>query len=200
MDVRISHHLNPLSQTNTYKHIKSSGCVMLISQTWQAHERKDTKLSEQKQQQEHIGGSNRTGEFHKQIVTTHMCFTVESGPGPTGTRTKTTSRAIFGIPLHTEFSIKTKSRRKATIFFHQFQTSAADCSVACAGGEAETIYIRSSMEEDEALLEMVIEASYTPTRSPRQINQNSLRTLSWNRKPDQENTSFSRMKFQVWHI
>ena len=33
MDVRISHHLNPLSQTNTYKHIKSSGCVMLISQT-----------------------------------------------------------------------------------------------------------------------------------------------------------------------
>ena len=53
---------------------------MLISQTWQAHERKDTKLSEQKQQQEHIGGSNRTGEFHKKIVTTHMCFTVESGP------------------------------------------------------------------------------------------------------------------------
>ena len=94
---------------------------MLISQTWQAHERKDTKLSEQKQQQEHIGGSNRTGEFHKNIVKKHMCFTVESGPRYTETRTKTTSRAIFGIPLQKYFRVKTKSRRKARILFHQFQ-------------------------------------------------------------------------------
>ena len=78
MDVRISHHLNPLSQTNTYKHIKSSGCVMHISQTLHAHKRKDTNLFEQKQ--EHIGGSNRTGEFHLICITKHMCFTVESGP------------------------------------------------------------------------------------------------------------------------
>ena len=48
MDVRISHHLNPLSQTNEYKDIKSSGSIMLISQTWHAHKRKDTKLFEQK--------------------------------------------------------------------------------------------------------------------------------------------------------
>ena len=72
---------------------------MHFSQTLHAHKRKDTNLFEQKQQQEHIGGSNRTGEFHKQIVTKHMCFTVDSGPRPTETRTKTTSRAIFGIPL-----------------------------------------------------------------------------------------------------
>ena len=85
MDVRISHHLNPLSQTNEYKDIKSSGSIMLISQTWHVHKRKDAKLSEQQQQQEHIGGSNRTSEFHKKIVTKHMCFTVESGPGPTET-------------------------------------------------------------------------------------------------------------------
>ena len=68
---------------------------MLISQTWQAHERKDTKLSEQKQQQEHIGRANRTGEIHKKIVTTHMCFTVGSGPLPTETRTKTLQRRLF---------------------------------------------------------------------------------------------------------
>ena len=44
------------------------------------------------------------------------------------------------------------------------------------GEEEETIYIRSSMEEeeeDEALLETCIEVSYTPTRSPRQIDANS---------------------------
>ena len=121
MVVRISHHLNPLSQTNEYKDIKSSGSMMLISQTWHAHKRKDTKLFEQKQQQEHIGRSNWTSEFHKNIVTKHVCFTVESGPRYTETRTKTTSRAIFGIPLQKENSTKTKSRRKARIMFHQFQ-------------------------------------------------------------------------------
>ena len=121
MVVRISHHLNPLSQTNEYKDIKSSGSIMLISQTWHAHKRKDTKFFEQKQQQEHIGGSNRAGEFHKNTMTKHMCFTVESGPRCTGTRTKTTSRAIFGIPLQKNNSTKTKSRGKASIFFHQFQ-------------------------------------------------------------------------------
>ena len=109
------------SQTKTYKHIKSSGCVMLISQTWHAHKRKDTNLFEQKQQQEHIGRSNWTGEFHKNIFTKHMCFTVESGPRYTETRTKTTSRAIFGIHLHHYEKSKTKSRRKARIVFHQFQ-------------------------------------------------------------------------------
>ena len=134
MDVRISHHLNPLSQTNEYKDIKSSGSVMFISPTWYAHKRKDTKLSDQKQQQEHIGGSNWTVEFHKNIVTKHMCFTVESGPRPTETRTKTTSRAIFGIPLQKKHSTKTKSRRKARIIFHKFQTSAAVCSTSAQAG------------------------------------------------------------------
>ena len=117
MDVRISHHLNPLSQTNEYKDIKSSGSIMLISQTWHAHKRKDTKLFEQKQQQEHIGGSNRTGEFHKNIVTKHMCFTVESGPCPTETRTKTTSRAIFGIPLQTYEKVKNEKPQESEDIF-----------------------------------------------------------------------------------
>ena len=83
MDVRISHHRNPLSQTNQCMDIKSSGSIMLISRTWHAHKRKDTKSFEQKQQQEHIGRSNWTGEFHKKIVAKHVCFTVESGPRPT---------------------------------------------------------------------------------------------------------------------
>ena len=112
-DFTNSHHLNPLSQTNKYKDIKSSGSVMLMSQTWHhAHERKDTKLSEQEQQRQHIGGSNRTGEFHKNIVTKHMCFTVESGPRCTETRTKTTSRAIFGIPLQKKIVPKRKAAGK----------------------------------------------------------------------------------------
>ena len=41
-------------------------------------------------------------------------------------------------------------------------------------------------EEGQALLETRIEALYTPTRSPRQINQNSLINLSCNREVDQE--------------
>ena len=121
---------------------------MLVSQTWHAKERKDTKLFKQEQQQEHIGGSNRTGEFHKNIVTKHiMCFTVESGPCPTETRMKTTSREIFGIPLQTYEKSKTKSRRKARIIFHQFQDVRSGLlRGVCKRGGGDYIYIRNSME------------------------------------------------------
>ena len=73
---------------------------MLISQTWHAHKRKDTKLSEQKQQQEHIGRSNRTGEFRKNIVTKHMCFTVESGPRPTVALNENAPMTIIRCKTH----------------------------------------------------------------------------------------------------
>ena len=134
MSIRISNHLDPL-------------CLFLKHGT---HINvRIPNYSNRKQQEEYIGGSNRTSEFHKKIATKHMCFTVESGPRYAGTRTKTTSRAIFGKPLQKYFRVKTKSRRKARIFFHKFQTSAAVWAKADASEEEETIYIRSSMEEEE---------------------------------------------------
>ena len=68
--------------------------------------------------------------------------------------------------------------------FVHFTTSATECKVRDAGEEDETIYIRSSMEEEEeeeeedkAFLETCIEASCTPTRSPRQIDKKPFITL-----------------------
>ena len=114
---------------------------MLISQTLHAHKRKDTNLFEQKQQQEHIGGSNRTGEFHKKIVTKHMCFTVESGPCPTGARTRTPRRRLFVVKRIEFEKSKTKSRRKAIVTVRQFEDVRSGMAVRDAGEEEENVCI-----------------------------------------------------------
>ena len=80
-----------------------------------------------------------------------MCFTVGSGPRPTGTQTKTLRRRLF-IVKHIECEkSKMKSRRKTSLFFAQIsgrpQRNGHPRSVRGAGEEEETIYIRSSMEE-----------------------------------------------------
>ena len=69
-----------------------------------------------------------------------MCFTVESGPGPTGTRTKTLRRRLFVVTRIEFEKSKTKSRRKAIVIFRQFQDVRSGMAVRRAGEEEETIY------------------------------------------------------------
>ena len=71
--------------------------------------------------------------------TKHMCFIVESGPGPAGTRTKTLRRRLF-IVKGIEFEkSKTKSRRKAIVTFRQFEDVRSGMAKRYAGEEEEDV-------------------------------------------------------------
>ena len=77
--------------------------------------------------------------FSKRIDTKHMSFTVESGPGPTGTRTKMLQRRLF-VVKRIEFEMtKTKSRRKAIVTVRQFQDVRSGMAVTDAGEEEEDV-------------------------------------------------------------
>ena len=78
--------------------------------------------------------------FSKQIDTKHMSFTVESGPGPTGTRTKTLRRRLFVVKRIEFEKSKTKSRRKAIVTFRQFEDVRSGMAVRDAGEEEDVIY------------------------------------------------------------
>ena len=66
-----------------------------------------------------------------------MCFTVESGPRPTGTRTKTLRRRLFVVKRIEFEKSKTKSRRKANVTFRQFEDVRSGMAVRDAGEEEE---------------------------------------------------------------
>ena len=66
-----------------------------------------------------------------------MCFTVESGPRPTGTRTRTLRRRLFVVKRIEFEKSKTKSRRKAIVTFRQFEDVRSGMAVRDAGEEEE---------------------------------------------------------------
>ena len=78
-----------------------------------------------------------------------MCFTVESEVGHTGARTRTLRRRLFVVKRLNFEKSKTKSRRKANVFFCQFEDVRSGMAARDAAEEEETIYIRSSIEEDD---------------------------------------------------
>ena len=69
-----------------------------------------------------------------------MCFTVESGPRPTGTRTKTLRRRLFVVKRIEFEKSKTKSRRKAIVTFRQFEDVRSGMANRDAGEEDDVIY------------------------------------------------------------
>ena len=87
----------------------------------------------------HWGPPGGPVRFRKKIDTRHMCFTVESGPCPTGARTKTLRRRLF-VVKRIEFEMtKTKSRRKANVTFRQFQDVRSGMANRDAGEEEEDV-------------------------------------------------------------
>ena len=70
-----------------------------------------------------------------------MCVTVESGPGPTGTGTKTLRRRLFGVKRIEFEKSKTKSRRKAIVTCRQFEDVRSGMVKRSAGEEEENVYI-----------------------------------------------------------
>ena len=68
-----------------------------------------------------------------------MSFTVESGPGPTGTRMKTLRQRLFVVKRIEFEKSKTKSRRKAIVTFRQFEDVRSGMAVRNAGEEEEDV-------------------------------------------------------------
>ena len=88
-----------------------------------------------------LGPPGGPGRFSKEIDTKHMCFIVESGPCPTGSRTKTLRRRLFGVKRIEFKKSKTKSLRKAIVAFRQFEDVRSGMAARDAGEEEENVYI-----------------------------------------------------------
>ena len=117
-----------------------------IRREWRRYHARSPQPAHKSSKLNPLGPPGGPVRFSKNIDTKHMCFTVESGPRPTGTRTKTLRRRLFVVKRIEFEKSKTKSRRKASVTFRQFEDVRSGMANRDAGEEEETIYIRSSIE------------------------------------------------------
>ena len=99
------------------------------------------------------GPSKPTSEIYKKSAPFCICFTVESGASWTRTHARAPRRRLFTVKHSEMKKSNSKSTIKAIEKKRDFHTSHAECPLLIGpgtGGEEETLYIRSSMEEDRA--------------------------------------------------
>jgi len=92
-----------------------------IRREWRRYRARSPQPAHKSSNLNPLGPPGGPVRFSKQIDTKHMCFTVESGPGPTGTRTKTLRRRLFVVKRIEFEKSKMKSTRKASVNFCPFE-------------------------------------------------------------------------------
>ena len=110
-----------------------------IRREWRRYHARSPQPAHKSSKLNPLGPPSRPVRFSKNIATKHMCFTVESGPGPTGTRTKTLRRRLFVVKRIEFEKSKTKSRRKAIVTFRQFEDVRSGMANRDAGEEEEDV-------------------------------------------------------------
>ena len=108
-----------------------------IRREWRRYHARSQQPAHKSNNLNPLGPAGGPVRFSKQIDTKHMTFTVESGPRPTGTRTKTLRRRLFVVKRIEFEKSKTKSRRKANVTFRQFEDVRSGMAVRNAGEEEE---------------------------------------------------------------
>ena len=106
-----------------------------IRREWRRYHARSPQLAHKSSKSNPLGPPGGLVRFSKNIDTTHMCFTVENGPRPTGTRTRTLRRRLFVVKRIEFEKSKTKSRRKANVTFRQFEDVRSRMVVRDAGEE-----------------------------------------------------------------
>jgi len=99
------------------------------------------------------GPSKPTSEIYRKSVPFCICFTDESGAGWTRTHARAPRRRLFTVKHSEMKTSNSKSTIKAIEKKRDFHTSHAECPKKFKTDgreEVETLYIRSSMEEDRA--------------------------------------------------
>ena len=112
-----------------------------IRREWRRYHARSPQPAHKSNNLNPLGPPGGTVRFSKKIDTKHMCFTVESGPRPTGTRTRTLRRRLFVVKRIEFEKSKTKIRRKANVFFRQFEDLRSGMAKRNAGEEEENVYI-----------------------------------------------------------
>ena len=108
-----------------------------IRREWRRYHARSLQPAHKSNNLNPLGPPGGPVRFRKKIDTTHMCFTVESGPRPTGTLTRALRRRLF-VVKRIEFEMsKTKSRRKANVTVPQFEDVRSGMAVRDAGEEKE---------------------------------------------------------------
>ena len=110
-----------------------------IRREWRRYHARSPQPAHKSSKLNPLGPPGGQVRFSKNIDTKHMCFTVESGPGPTGTRTKTLRRRLFVVKRIEFEKSKTKSRRKANVTFRQFEDVRSGMANRSAGEEEEDV-------------------------------------------------------------
>ena len=112
-----------------------------IRREWRRYHARSPQPAHKSSKLNPLGPPGGPVRFSKNIDTKHMCFTVESGPRPTGTRTRTLRRRLFVVKRIEFEKSKTKSRRKAIVTFRQFEDVRNGMANRNAGEEEENVYI-----------------------------------------------------------
>ena len=110
-----------------------------IRREWRRYHARSPQPAHKSSKLNPLGPPGGPVRFSKNIDTKHMCFIVESGPHPTGTRTKTLRRRLFVVKRIEFEKSKTKSRRKANVIFHQFEDVRSGMAKRDASEEEEDV-------------------------------------------------------------
>ena len=122
--------------------VENYGNKFRIRREWRRYHARSPQPKHKSSNLNSLGPAGGPVRFSKHIDTKHMCFTVESGPRPTGTRTKTLRRRLFVVKRIEFEKSKTKSRRKAIVTVRQFEDVRSGMAARDAGEEEEeNVYI-----------------------------------------------------------